>query len=488
MIIELLKYTQESDTPVRAFEPFVLLGLLANYNKFEFRNPYRLRLEDFVNEKAIEKIILGFSETCASIRKGYTEVIDDLPVDPSWTLANTLSYIGLGMLAPIKAMNPIAAPEDYKEKFGVLLVTRARQSHLMLTFLRPSSEAAVLLAVYDFTNANKLFNYNLLSTPSESNPAFSTYLSMVSYVLHHAYRTPRSTLYGILCLCTLRIMLEDPALCKQLCDPAKRITVRLCRQRPPLLPPTPSSRPSAAQIMDIATDTINHNLRRRLDLDLYAAAVNLIHRLLICLAQNHIHLPYHWSLLWQSLLSLLRFLQTYASDITAQPADINILITPLLKCLALAIAQGSAFLPDPAAYDDLFYKLVENAPVIEKFKTTFKLSSSIPSATASAAGGQTPASPTLVSSPVDILIATATHFHAILEQEKGKGRLRLTLSAREVNRVIREGYESLEVADVSAMGVEHFEVWREGEERGMVKRAGRLAVEDVRRMVCGWKG
>ena len=100
----------------------MLLGLLANYNKFEFRNPYRLRLEDFVNEKAIEKIILGFSETCATVRKSYTDVIDDLPVDPSWTLSSTLAYIGLGMLAPIKAMNPIAAPEDYKEKFGILLV------------------------------------------------------------------------------------------------------------------------------------------------------------------------------------------------------------------------------------------------------------------------------------------------------------------------------------------------------------------------------
>ena len=101
----------------------MLLGLLANYNKFEFRNPYRLRLEDFVNEAVIQKIINGLSEACASMRKGYTDVIDDLPVDPSWTLASTLSYIGLGMLAPIKAMNPIAAPEDYKEKFGTLSVT-----------------------------------------------------------------------------------------------------------------------------------------------------------------------------------------------------------------------------------------------------------------------------------------------------------------------------------------------------------------------------
>ena len=291
-------------------------------------------------------------------------------------------------------------------------------------------------------------------------------------------------------------MLEDPTLCKQFCDPTKRISVRLCRQRPPLLPPTPSPRAPAAQILDVAVDTINHNLRRRLDLELYAAATHLIHRVLVCLVQNHIHLSYHWSLLWQSLLSLVRFLQTYAPDITAQATDPQILVSPLLKSLALAIAHGNAFLPDPAAYDDLFYKLVENAPILEKFKTAFRLSVA-PSASASASastGGSgkpvqiaVPTNPAAVSaaSPIDVLIATASHFHAILEQEKGKGKLRLALSAREVNRVIREGYESLEVADVTAMGVEQFDLWREGEERGMVKRAGRLAVEDVRRLVGG---
>ena len=115
-----LQYVQESDSASGAFEPFVLLGLLANYNKFEYRNPYRLRLEDFVNESTIQKLVSGFSETCIQTRKQYTDVIDDLPPDLSWSLSNTLSYIGLGVLAPIKAINPIASPEDHKEQFAAL--------------------------------------------------------------------------------------------------------------------------------------------------------------------------------------------------------------------------------------------------------------------------------------------------------------------------------------------------------------------------------
>jgi hypothetical protein len=115
---------QESDSPSRAYEPFLLLGLLANYNKFEFRNPYRLRLEDFVNESTVEKIITGFSASCLQMRSKYIEIFDDVP-DSGWSLASALAYIGLGVLAPIKAINPVGADNEgiEQEKFSILFVT-----------------------------------------------------------------------------------------------------------------------------------------------------------------------------------------------------------------------------------------------------------------------------------------------------------------------------------------------------------------------------
>ncbi|KAL8817840.1 MAG: hypothetical protein Q9191_008066 [Dirinaria sp. TL-2023a] len=91
-------HMQETPTNPAVFKPFLLLGLLANYNKFEFRNPYRLRLGDFVNESAIQKVVYGFGSTCSLARDRYVAVQDD--VDQGWTLATTLSYIGLGALAP----------------------------------------------------------------------------------------------------------------------------------------------------------------------------------------------------------------------------------------------------------------------------------------------------------------------------------------------------------------------------------------------------
>lgn len=89
---------QDAETIPELFEPFALLGLLANYNKFEFQNPYQLRLNDFVNEATIQKIIKTVGSTCQNLRTQFVDIQDDLP--EGWTLSNTLNLIGLGVIAP----------------------------------------------------------------------------------------------------------------------------------------------------------------------------------------------------------------------------------------------------------------------------------------------------------------------------------------------------------------------------------------------------
>lgn len=53
----------------------------------------------------------------------------------------------------------------------------------------------------------------------------------------------------------------------------------------------------------------------------------------------------------------------------------------------------------------------------------------------------------------------------------------------EVNKVIRQGYETLDIPTTE--GLEGWERWREEEERGFLKRVARVAVEDGRRLVRG---
>lgn len=59
---------------------------------------------------------------------------------------------------------------------------------------------------------------------------------------------------------------------KALCNPDTLASIRLCRQVQPVLPLVKVKRPRVCVLMDIIVDGINHNLRRRLDIDLYVYA------------------------------------------------------------------------------------------------------------------------------------------------------------------------------------------------------------------------
>ena len=286
-------------------------------------------------------------------------------------------------------------------------------------------------------------------------------------------------MYGLLNLLILRTIIEDLALCKLLCDPEAPTFVRLCRQRQPFLPATPKPRPSIAHILDILIDTINHNLRRSLDVQLYISTLGLIHRLLSYLAFTRTRLSYHWSLLWQTLLSFIRFLTTYASSFGLQDPDIPQLLKHFLATFAVAVTAGESFLPDPAAYDDLFYKLVEAGDFLTRFKHAYAAQIFQASDTINTQDSASTSGPAVAA--IDILIQVSTHYHGLVQAERDQGRLGNNPSPREVSRIIRQGYETLNLPGIE--GLDRWDRFREGEEKGMLKRAARVAVADTRRLL-----
>jgi hypothetical protein len=144
-------------------------------------------------------------------------------------------------------------------------------------------------------------------------------------------------MYSYLTLLIFLVLVEDPSLAKLLCETSA--PVRLCRQRPPYLPVPKPDRPYAASVVDLLTDAINHNLRRRLDTSFYiltctcintsrrawlyltyadpygSVAVTVLSKFLSYLAKTRTKLVHHWSELWRSLLAFVRFLTTYADDL-----------------------------------------------------------------------------------------------------------------------------------------------------------------------------
>ena len=328
---------------------------------------------------------------------------------------------------------------------------------------RPGPQASSLLALYDFALSNKLFCQKLIvqsSSDTDLPPPFSMFLSYTSYLIHHAYRTSRSSLYAQLTIIILWILVESPTTAKLLCE--NSAPVRLSRQRPPHLPiPSKPERPYIATMIDIFVDGVNHNLRKRLDTVFYQQTIVVLSRILSHLAKTRTKLQYHWSELWRSLLSFVRFLTTYADELN-KIHGVQEVVQKLVDLLTLALNTGESFLPDSASYDDLFYKLVESGEALTSLRSAYNL-----------------AKPDEHTS-INTLIGVSSHYRdMIVEHHKGKST---NLSPAEVAIIIRKGYETLSIE--VREGLEIGKPFREADWKGVVKKVTRVAVADAAMLVA----
>ncbi|KAG6175012.1 hypothetical protein E4U27_006337 [Claviceps purpurea] len=444
-----MKFVQDSETPGQIMEAFTLLGILANYNKFEFQNPYQTRFNDFVNEATIRKTIHSVGYTCQALRLDYLNIQDDLP--EGWTLSNTLNLIGLGLITrgPRPEKKPVYDAETAKELFSNL----------------PGENAAILLATYDFAHVNKLFCLNFVTLPGEqgNERPIASYLSLTSYLLQHAHLSQRASYYAHLNLMVFRLLIEDAVVCKKICSDESKAYVRLCRHRQPFLPLVKGERVLAVSFLDCMIDGINHNLRRRLDVSLYTVCLGILLRIISYLSRSKTRLTYHWPEFFRSLLSLVRFLATYTSDLK-NLTHINTLLDHVVNLLALSLSAGEAFLPTPAAYDDLFYKIVESGDVLTRFKKNYALQNR-------------------KSNSIDTLISVSTHYKQLLPEGSGSNAniKPNNLTTQQVTEIIKQGYETLSIQ--AKEGLDKWDNFREADERTLLKRMARASVGDVLSMV-----
>ena len=195
-------------------------------------------------------------------------------------------------------------------------------------------------------------------------------------------------------------------------------------------------------------------------------------RIVSYLSRSRTRLLYHWSELFRSLLSLIRFLTTYNADLKDLP-HIDTLLDHVVNLLALALSSGEAFLPTPAAYDDLFYKVVEAGDTLTRFKDSYRLSNRH-------------------SNSIDTLISVSTHYKQILSDSSGTGanggggtvtKSRGNLTSLQVAEVIKQGYETLSIQ--AKEGLDSWERYREADERTLLKKMARAAVVDVKVLLEG---
>ncbi|QIW98079.1 hypothetical protein AMS68_003597 [Peltaster fructicola] len=437
----LMKLVALDEDYIKASMPFLLIGLLADYDKFESAsNSYRTRFGDFVNDTTMDRITESVGWTSTLLRDLYVAIQDDTPA--GWSLGGTLSYVGLGSLAGAKPM-----------------VTMTEEEQRLAFGMQPGPQAAILLPLYDFVLSNNFYAQNLISHPStdKTQPtSFSALLSFISYLMQHAYRTSRAGWYAYLSSLLLLVLVSEAETCKILL--AVGAPVRLCRQRPPHLPTYKLDRPYVAAVMDIAIDGINHNLRKRLDATLYTQLLTILARCLSQLGKSQTKLVYHWPELWRSLLAFTRFLSSYADDIKTQPDAQNV-VSVVVIVLSISLRLGEAFVPNAKDYDDLVYKLVESSDALTQLRDAYSLDSK---------------------SGVEQLIAVSRHYRTLLEEKHG-GRV-VHLSPREVSKVIKQGYESLAIPN-DAVLVEN-DAYREAEHKSSLKKLLRVVLIDTQALIA----
>ena len=245
---------------------------------------------------------------------------------------------------------------------------------------------------------------------------------------------------------------------KLLCETGAQ--VRLCRQRPPYLPGPKGDRAYATAIIDLITDGINHNLRKRLDATFYRQSLTILARLLAYLGRTRTKLPHHWSELWRSLLAFVRFLTVYVDDVKAMIGTSD-MQRELVGLLTLALTTGESFLPDATAYDDLVYKLVESGDALVKFRDAYALSK--PDET----------------SPINTLISVSKHYQELIESQRAKKE---HLSPREISKIIKQGYDTLSLEAGGAS--DRIEPYREADHKSELKKIARIAVVDAASLVA----
>lgn len=216
-----------------------------------------------------------------------------------------------------------------------------------------------------------------------------------------------------------------------------------------------------AAILDIVTDGINHNLRKRLDTAFYIQSITVLTRILSYLAKSRTKLTYHWSELWRSLLSFVRFLTTYPDDLKDQSRTTE-LVEALVELMTLALTIGESFLPDAAAYDDLFYKLVESGEALVKLRDTYSLASADDN-----------------KAHINTLVGVSKHYQELIDSERAKKE---HLSPKEVANIIKKGYETLSLEEKE--GLEKHDRYRETEHKTALKRIARVVVADAGNMVA----
>ncbi|CAJ0825147.1 15795_t:CDS:10 [Entrophospora sp. SA101] len=362
-IILLISVSLSSESSNISYDAAILLGILANYKKREFKNPYLIKISEIKDDKIFGALIKVIGLICSKCRNQYIEIQDD---DYENTQKLTVSSQNAN-----DNNNQIQQNEAYKEFINL-----------------PSSNVAILLIFFDIINNNHKFIEFISKNQKDNKKSnnkndddnddsqqhqelFCDFLSFLSYLFQHN-RTQRTFKYIKLSLFILTIIIEDDKNAKFIFEDTKLFKIRLCKQKKPILPEVKSSRPIVCFILDICVGFLIHNMRRKLQSDLYSLTLGIIHRIIFQLKTNKIRLDYHWVELWNSLINLLKFIKSNIDYFEDKSVIIKEVLMLVIDIINLSISYGDQFFNEALSYDNLFYEIIRNKETFENLNGLVK--------------------------------------------------------------------------------------------------------------------
>ncbi|SCZ98558.1 BZ3500_MvSof-1268-A1-R1_Chr7-1g09200 [Microbotryum saponariae] len=262
----LVQFMTDDATCQFSFESALLLGLLANYRQHEARNPYRVRIEDMVEETVMARLIEVVQVVCQQARDSYTHIVDDAPASFVASITSLIfsfkvpEFFKQGLvfsLPPPPPLNratskaslrsessttpaakpkadgrasveaeveskptdvatkdsqttPAATPDLVVSSAPSTAIPKEKKEENQFKAM-PNEVLVILLPFFDLIHLNKSFcAFVLADSPSGKPSALpSTLISLCSYVLCHASVSSRARSYARLCLLLMMVLVEE---------------------------------------------------------------------------------------------------------------------------------------------------------------------------------------------------------------------------------------------------------------------------------------
>ncbi|EMR08894.1 hypothetical protein PNEG_02677 [Pneumocystis murina B123] len=398
----IIKYITDPSTFSTAFLAFLFLGVLANNKKFESQNLYQTRLSDFVDNNAMQLIIDIISRICIECKNEYI-YLQNNESDNIWNITNLLTYFN----------DIFFTSNNHKSASLDTTIILSENGFSKL----PSCKAAILLPIYDFINVNKAFCYIFITFKSPTNNSetespFSQFISFTSYLLEYQSQSLRASYYARLALLIIHILIDDDGCFDSLVNDANSSIVYLCRQKHPFLPLIKTKRILLLAIFDALISSLDHNLKRNLDIEKYILQIRILLNIISSLEKRKCRLEYHWQEVWKFFMHFIMFLLAN-SEILKQNSHIEELVLISFNFISLCITRGENFLLEFKDFEDLIYKLVQNGDIIRNFIKIYKVN---------AASAKT-------------ILLISEYYENLLKKYKSH-----ELSPKKVMAIIKEGY------------------------------------------------